>query len=271
MRVCENKIVRINSRLYFDLFNKGGDKLISTYCILKSNPDAFSTYYSFKSGNNKEVSGFNILRSKTNLTLHTLKKYVPILIDMGLCYFNHIGNFVLIGNNKTNTLYNSKKIIPIKIGKNLTDTAYNCISIRIHSAQKQQQKQIIKKQNQKELLSQVANPKNSKSYRQAVKLKKQLNGLEIEITDKTVLSNKGYAVIKDGTTDNKSKGSYWKNVLKNKGIVETKRQYKKIRKISIEEFNSLKNNGLISSNLSFYRGYLVEELISMFFAINIIC
>jgi hypothetical protein len=117
------KVARISSKLYFDLYQKGGDKLIAVYVILKTSRNGEIKYYSHKSKNNKFVGGFSLLRSKTNLTLHSIKKYVPILIDMGLCFIDKNGDFVMIGNEKIKDLYNSRKLVPINIGVNLSETS----------------------------------------------------------------------------------------------------------------------------------------------------
>ncbi len=264
-----NKIVRISSKLYFDLYTRGGDKLIAVYSILKASRDGEIKYYSYKSKNNKTISGYALLRAKTNLTLYSIERYVPHLIDMGLCFIDKNGDFVVLGGQKVKELYNSYKLVPILIGKNVIDTAYNVMSVRIMSEEKQQFRQIQLKQNRSELLKQVSNPTNHKTYKKALKVL-QRYGEEVTVIDKTVLSNQGYAYLKDGSEDNKSKGAYWKRVMKNKGIVKTRRRFNLLGEISFADYLSLKNNGYKNRRLTYVNGNLAEEQISSFKAVNLI-
>ena len=261
------KVARINSRLYFDLFNRGGDKLVAVYSILKTSRNGEVKYYSYKSKNNKFVSGYALLRAKTNLTLHTIEKYVPILIDMGLCFIDKNGDFVLLGNDKTNTLYCSKKLVPVTIGANVTETVLFSFSVRSFSAEKKQQTEINKKLTRSEVISQGANPRNLKEYKKAQKILKTY-GEVTNLNEKTVLSLQGFGVLKH-TEDNeikdiKSSGSYWRRKLKNANIIKTKREFKKLQKMSFAEYLNFKKYGELTNRHTYKNGYLVEELISSF-------
>jgi hypothetical protein len=261
------KVARISSKLYFDLYQKGGDKLIAVYSILKTSRNGEVKYYSYTSKNNKFVGGFSLLRSKTNLTLHSIKKYVPILIDMELCFIDKNGDFVMVGNEKIKDLYNSRKLVPITIGVNLTETTLYSFSVRSFSAEKKQQAEINKKLTRREILLQGANPKNLKELKRAKKVLRKY-GEVIEINEKTVLSLQGFGVLKHSEEneikDIKSSGSYWKGKLKKSNIIKTRREFKKIRKISFSEYQSLKKYGELSNIHTYKNGYLVEELISSF-------
>ncbi len=261
------KVARISSKLYFDLYQQGGDKLIAVYAILKTSRNGEIKYYSYKSKNNKFVGGFSLLRSKTNLTLHSIKKYVPILIDMGLCFIDKNGDFVMIGNEKIKDLYNSRKLVPINIGVNLSETSLYSFSVRSFSAEKKQQTEINKKLTRREILLQGANPKNLKAYKSAKKVIKRY-GEVIEINEKTVLSLQGFGVLKHSKEneikDIKSSGSYWKSKLKKSNIIKTRREFKKIHKMAFSEYLSLKKYGELSNRHTYKNGYLVEEIVSSF-------
>jgi hypothetical protein len=261
------KVARISSKLYFDLYQKGGDKLIAVYVILKTSRNGEIKYYSHKSKNNKFVGGFSLLRSKTNLTLHSIKKYVPILIDMGLCFIDKNGDFVMIGNEKIKDLYNSRKLVPINIGVNLSETSLYSFSVRSFSAEKKQQTEINKKLTRREILLQGANPKNLKAYKSAKKVIKRY-GEVIELNEKTVLSLQGFGVLKHSKEneikDIKSSGSYWKSKLKKSNIIKTRREFKKIHKMGFSEYLSLKKYGELSNKHTYKNGYLVEEVVSSF-------
>ena len=263
----EKRIARLNSRLYFDLLVRGGDKLIAVYSILKTSRNGEVKYYAYKSKNNKFVSGYALLRAKTNLTLHTIQKYVPVLIDMGLCFIDKNGDFVLLGNDKTNELYNSRKLVPVTIGANITETVLFSFAVRSFSAEKKQQTEINKKLTRSEVISQGANPRNLKEYKKAQRILKT-HGEVTNLTEKTVLSLDGFGVLKHTEENNikdiKSSGSYWRRKLKNANIIKTRREFKKVQEMSFSEYLTLKKYGDLTNRHTYKDGYLVEETISSF-------
>ena len=265
--IMNKKIARINSRLYFDLFHRGGDKLVAVYAILKTSRNGEVKYYSYKSNNNKFVSGYALLRAKTNLTLHTIEKYVPVLIDMGLCFIDKNGDFVLLGNDKINTLYSSRKLVPVTIGANVTETVLFSFSVRSFSAERKQQTEINKKLTRSEVISQGANPRNLKELKKAQRLLKTF-GEVTNLTEKTVLSLNGFGVLKhtekNEIKDIKSSGSYWRKKLKNANIIKTKREFKKVQQMSFAEYLNFKKYGELTNRHTYKNGYLVEETISSF-------
>lgn len=273
------RIFRIASKLYFDLWTKGnelpglsGDKLIAVYSILKFYRDNGIKYYSYKSKNNKKISGYSLLRAKTNLSLHAIDKYVPVLIEMGLCFIDNNGDFVLLGNQKTKDLYNSYKLVPIEIGKNVTDTATNVMLVRVHAKQLEEQKQYRKKLTRSEIISQGIDPKTYAQLKATKAMSKRFG--EFTLNEKTVLSVHGFAVLKHGAENNiknlKSSGSYWKNKLKKKGLITTERQFNKIEKMSYDYYLQLRKSRMIDNNQLYRKGYLVEETVSTFSTFNII-
>ena len=262
-----NKTARLNSRLYFDLFSRGGDKLIAVYCTLKMLRNGEVKYYAYKSKNNKFVSGYALLRAKTNLTLHTIEKYVPVLINMGLCFIDKNGDFVLLGNEKINTLYSSRKLVPIKIGVNVTETVLFSFSVRSFSAEKKQQTEINKKLTRSEIIKQGTDPKNLREYKKAQRILKTY-GEVTNLNEKTVLSLEGFGVLKhtenNEIKDIKSSGSYWRRKLKNANIIKTNREFNKLQKMSFAEYLYFKKYGQLTSRHIYKNGYLVEETVSSF-------
>lgn len=266
--IMNKKIVRISSRLYFDLFQRGGDKLIAVYCTIKSSRE-FDKYYSYTSKNNKILCGYSLLRAKTTLTLHVIKSYVPILIDMGLCSIIDNGDFYILGGEKIKELYDSKKLVPILIGSNLNNTADNVMSVRLHAEHNEQQRQINKKQYRSELLKQASNPTNYKLFKKAQRLLKKLGEEKITIVDTVVLSNQGYALLKNGSEDKKSMGGYWKSKLVKKGIITSERRFKKLQKMTYSEYLTYKS--FYSNNKAVFKnGFLCEEQIASLSPINLI-
>ena len=254
-----SKTVRIPSKLYAELFFLGGDKLISVYTILKASRNGEVKYYAHTSNNNKSVSGFALLRKQTNLTLHSIKKYVPMLIDLGLCFIDKNGDFVLLGNDKLKTKYNNK-LVPITVGKNLTETAYKSLAVRMFSAEKNQKTQIEKKQTRSEIIA-YGSKKLSKYYDKKY-------GHNLEVNEKIVLSLQGFGDLKHGKDneikDIKSSGAYYKRKLREKGIIKTKREFKKLKKATYSEYLQMKKYFNIGRKITYKNGWIVEEQISSF-------
>ena len=262
--IMTKKIARISSKLYFDLFQRGGDRLIAVYAILKTSRNGEIKYYSYTAKNNKFISGYSLLRAKTNLTLHSIEKYVPTLIDMGLCFIDKNGDFVLVGNQKLKKQYNNK-LLPIKIGVNLTDTAYNSLAVRVFSMEKTQKTQIEKKQTRSEIIA-YGSKRLSKYYENKF-------GDNLEVNEKIVLSLQGFGDLKHSEDnklrDIKSSGAYYKKKLREKGFIKTKREFKKIQKTTYSEYLQLKKYFYLSNKITYKNGWLVEELISSFETLSI--
>lgn len=267
--MSNSKTVRIPSKLYYDLFKTGeedartnisGDKLIAVYSILKSSRGRKEQYTHFKSKNNKTVSGYSLLRKHTNLSLSVLKKYVPLLVEKGLCFIDSKGNFVLLGGEKTKEMYSSYKLVPIKIGKNLTDTQYNSFLVRLHSNQKSQEREIKRKKHLSELLRQSEDPINNKRYKKALRLIKKGYKLQ-EITDQTVLSNYGYSNLKGGNST-KSRGSYLKGRLLADGKIKSRRRFKLLQRMPYNDYIKLKKYHGLSGMYTYIRGHMAMELVA---------
>jgi hypothetical protein len=263
------KIYRIPSTLYYYIFQNGidkgidADKLISVYATLKVNADKHSKYYAFTSKNNKTVTNYSLLRNKTNISLITLKKYIPILIELELCFFEENGDFVMLGKNNIDNIKKTKKLVPIQIGKNIINTAYNVYFVRLHSTELKQNKAIEKKHNQRELLKRKDNPRSLKELKLIKKLERKTSSDSFDI-DKSVLSILSYSFLKCNE-EKKHKGCYWKNKMIKKNLIVTKRRFKIIDKISFTgyvNFKKFSDNKDLTKKLVYINGYLCEELVS---------
>lgn len=259
--------IRIPSMLYHSLSEKGGVKLIAVYSTLKAFKNGDIKYYTYTAKNNKFVSGYGLLRNKTNISLPTLKKYVPILIDMGLCSFHNNGDFVMLGGQKVKELYSSYKMIPIKIGENIIKTQYNCLSVKCHSEQRQQLTMISKKTHRRDLLKQLSNPTSLKGLKASKRIESKF-GKKIEIIDNVVMSNQGFASLKDGSENNKSKGSYWKSRLVKNGIIKSTRRYELGEKMSYGAYLQYKKLFFVKG-MTYVKGTVAKELVSGFSAMDL--
>lgn len=266
--IMTSPIVRIPSMLFYTLSQKGGEKLTSVYVTLKHFKNSEIKYYAYTAKNNKFVSGYSLLRKKTNISLPTLKKYVPILVDMGLCSFHENGDFIMLGGEKTKELYNSFKMVPIKIGANIIKTQYNCLSVKCHSEERQQLTMISNKKHRRDLLKQLSNPTSFKGLKAAKKIVKKY-GEDFSIIDNVVMSNQGFAFLKDGSEDNKSKGSYWKSRLVKNGIIKSTRRYELGEKMSYEAYLQYKKL-FFFNGMTYVKGRIATELVSGFSPIDLV-
>jgi len=249
-------VTRIPSKLYYDLYEKGGDKLVAAFCILKNARANGESFKSYTAKNNKKVAGYSLLRKRTVLSLHSLKKYVPLLMELEVCHFTESGDFKIIGNNKSKNKYN-KKLVPITIGKNFVDTQYNSYSVRLHSSYKVQKIMIQRKRHRSELILQLDDPKSSKLYKKAKRYVKKY-GKDIQLTDTVILSNQGFSELK-GKSGTKSSGCYYKSQLRKKGLIKSKRRFKLLRKMSYEEYRKFKINSCYFP-FTYIRGCMASEL-----------
>ena len=266
-----SKIVRIPSRLYHDLFMKGDDKLVAVYCILKDCKGRKAKFTSHKSKNNKTVSHYGLLRKETPISLINLKKYIPVLIEMGLLNFEPNGDVTLIGNEASKEMYDSYKLVPIEVVNSVFQTAYRAMLVRAHSKQKSQQKEIFRKQQISVHTQRCADPISNQELRESKKFLRR-NGKASEIITDVVLSNIGYAGLKVSDRNarvTKQKGFYWKSKLKSSGLIRTERRFKKECQLSFSEFITGKNNKLFERHHVYKDGYLQKELVSLMSVSNI--
>ena len=257
------KTVRLPSRVYYELYAKGGDELIALFSILKAAKQNV-IYYPYYNSNNFKVAGYGLLRKQTGLSLHCLQKYMPDLVELGLVEFLHDGGVYIKGTNKLKSLYKNRKLVPVMIGSTFKETQYHCYSVRLFSCRDNQLKQIQRKYIQKEKFIKAKDPRN---YSQVKLYKKRAKGKlrNPTITDTVILSNDYYAKLKNGQTS-KTRGIYLKRMLKQKGLVETNRRFERIQRMNASTFRNFKK---YSTELSIGRyklrgGFLVEELVSDF-------
>lgn len=250
--------VNINSRLYADLFENGGDNLVAVYTMLKSAKNGGIKIYK----ENRSI--YHTLKSKTNLSISTLRKYIKVLMEMDICYFDLSGNFVLAGNNKINKEFRSRrnKCVPVEIGT-YKETKLYSFRVRVLTAEQQQKNRIDRRYKQNNIIA-----RESKSYRlseEELRFKKSWTKSDLKYADnlesfnaKTVMSNHGFSRLKFGETKSKSSGQYWKKKLVRAGIIKTRRKYQYIKKCSYKEYRVLKLT--VDKSLMFSEGKLFKEL-----------
>ena len=246
----------INSKLYSELFELGGDNLVSVYAILK-----FAKNGAIKIYKEENRNIFHTLKTKTNLSITTLRKYIKILSKEGLCNFDKAGNFVLKGNNKLNKEYKKKKLVRVKVGS-YKQTRLFSFAVRIRTMERLQKKAIDRKNEQNKILARQRKgygiTKREKNFLKSCEMYKS----EVDYNNaKTVLSNQGYSKLKKGYKASKSVGNYWKKQLVSAGIIKTERQFKFLRKGT--KLDYLENREF-DRTIVFKNGKLYKELIPSF-------
>lgn len=255
MTKLQNAVV-LNSKLYSDLFDQGGDELIAVYSLLRFHKRGKTKYQ-----NEGKLTGYKLLHNKTKLSLTTLKRYVPQLIELNLCRFDKHNQLFITGTNKINKLYKTKrpKLVPIEIGT-YKQTKLFSFRVRILRMEQNQKNRIDRRDALNNIIGKRENNRFlSKSEFAMFKAMKDTdwdyyNSGNFEAN--TVLSNQGYSKLKG-----RSSGAYWKKELVSAGIIKTKRNIKFIRKCTKAEYNKIK---LSDRSFSHYKGKLYKEFASRF-------
>ena len=251
----ENKQVHINSKLYADLFSLGGDNLVAVYCMLK-----FSKNGEIKIYKEKNRNIYHTLKTKTNLSVTTLRKYIKQLVKLEVCYFDSVGNFVLKGNSKLNKEYKKEKLVRVKVGS-YKQTRLFSFFVRIRTMERLQKKAIDRRHEQNKILARQRKghyiTKREKNFLKSCEMYKS----EGDYTAKTVLSNQGYSKLKKGYEASKSVGYYWKKNLVSAEIIKTERQFKFLRKGTLLDYLQ---NREFDRTVVFKKGKIYKELIPSF-------
>ena len=252
-------VQRIDSRLYHLLLEEGGFSLVAVYSTLKRKRNAIHSYQP-----EDDISGYNLLKRCTGISISILRKYVPILVRLNLADFLSGGGFFLTGNNKNKSKNN--KLVPIQIFDKYTDTKTACEYVIIHSNILKQKKKICKKVTQRELLnaSQSQKLKSKKEYQAVKRLNR--NGIfkvsDLKIVENTTLSNKSFMFLLSGCRyENSSTGKSKKDKMKSLGLIEIKRNFKTLSyKTTYSEFLNYKKYVDSSPYIIFKFGYICREL-----------
>lgn len=246
----QNAVV-LNSKLYSDLFGQGGDELIAVYSLLR-----FHKRGKIKYKNEGKLTGYKLLHNKTKLSLTTLKKYVPQLIELNLCRFDKHNQLFIIGTNKINKLYTTKrpKLVPIEIGT-YKQTKLFSFRVRILRMEQNQKNRI----DRRDALNKIIGKRENKRFlsKSEFAMFKAMRDIDWDYYNSgnfeanTVLSNQGYSKLKG-----RNSGAYWKKELVSAGIIKTKRN---IRIFGTKRISKETKREYISGKISEKWMYLVYE------------
>lgn len=271
-QIREHKIVRLDSVLFNKLWKKGGYSLIAVYSELKAFRNRPERYIPiFHPSNNKTSSGYSLLKMCTGISMNTLKKTVPQLIELNLGYFDVTGGFFLHGNNKTR-LSARKKMVPIKIGKNFTNTRLSAKFVIVSSNLRRQEILWKRKETLRELFKVEAFQQRTlnKKEREIVK-RAHLDGITLSnmnMVKKSILSNrKLYELVNGYQNKNedswKGSGNYLKKRFRSVGWISTRRRFKDLfgRYVPFQEYLTWKAAaGKAGERISWRKGRVVLEL-----------
>jgi hypothetical protein len=274
--IRENKVLRIDSKMYYEMYKLGGSILVATYAELKAFRNLEERYVPIKhKSNNKVSTGYSLLVKCTGISRQTLEKYVPMLESLQFCHFDASnGALHLDGYNKTK-LSNNNKLVPIKIGRNLKETELFVDSVILKANLDAQGKEIEKKVTLTEKIR-LYNSKDgfltTKDCKKIQKLKLprkkgKIDASGLNMVKTLILSNNRIATLLN-KGDSKASGQYLKTKFKSAGIITTKRRFKDVlgRMITFEEYKVQKlvmlRAGIDSSRFTFRNRRMVEELAS---------
>lgn len=271
------KVQYINSRLFAELLELGGNKLVATYAMLLHGRDGYHYYKPIKNSNNKTTKGKRLISKKSNISLTTLSKeksHLQALIDLDLCDYTDDGGFFMVGSKKITKLYGRRKKVPIKIGKNLRHTTGNVNAVLIISNIFKQSKQIDKKIT----LNKALCKERKGLYLSKGELFLLTKARKSEFTDvnnlkkveNIILSNKGLSkLIRGSVTDDYkysvSHGSYWRKVLQERGFIYSRRRFKSVwnHKISFNEYLSMRSYFYdLHGFVTYKNGRVVKPIVS---------
>lgn len=249
--------VNINSRLYAELFKLGGDNLIAVYSKLKYAKNGKIKIHK----ENRSI--YHTLKSKTNLSITTLRKYIKILMEEQLCNFDNKGNFCMAGTNKINKLYKKgrTKVVPIEIST-YKETKLFSFRVRVKAMEQTQKNAIDVKTHRNKLIAKAQ--KNQFLTKLEFKQLKNITKRNLSVdnlNDKVILSIQGYYKLKSGKQNSSNNGQFWKAKLVEAGIIKIRRVQELIRKATKEEFKSLNS---YDKSLFYYKGFIYKESISEF-------
>jgi hypothetical protein len=263
----ENQVIKISAKLYREMYEHGGDKLIALYAILHSVKDLNGRIGNFKG--ERVVRNEYLIYRHTNIKPKTVALLLKQLVDLNLVKIQKYGSEIqMVGLRNMQDRVKVKgrvKRVPIIIGKTFLKTAANAAFVRVHSEARQQEKMLEKKQYLLNLQKRVnENTATSKEVRTIMRAEKVYGkGLKnLNFTDDVVMSLERWGTVIKGFRS-KVCGSYYKKKYKNLGKVKSERRFKEIP-MSLEDFFIGRALGEIPPYYLYdeKRGKIVKEVVS---------
>lgn len=244
-----------------------GHGLAAVYAtLLKTRNRGHCFAYEQNHSNNKYTKGYRLLAKYSGLSINSLKKYVPRLIEMGLCRFTDNGSFLMKGRKALG----ARKAIKIEIGNNLSSTKTWVKGIPVLANIRSQRSMKDKKVTLKIIISKVR--KNIPLTKRELKIYKAAEKnprIDLENLNKvenTVLSNKRIAeLVSYNESQSPSLGTYYRKKFHQSGQMISRRRFKRVvdHKMSYKEFMNIRSSLYDNYGFVTYRkGYVVKPLVS---------
>ena len=272
--IRNKKVVRIDGKHFNRMLEVGDVSLVAVYAELKAFRNSEERYVPYKNkSNNKITTGYSLLNKCSGISIPTLKKYVPMLIDLGLCYFDPNNGALHINGYKKIKISKSGKLVPVKILSSFAETRASVQYVLLNSNRDAQIKAVVKKQTLKDKLKLSQNKSGiitKSDYRKIENLRKEgiFKPSDIKVVKDVILSNQGFAILLSKGSNNKSTGYYIKKKLVNLGYIKTRRRFKDIlgKQTSFEDYLNWKymarKAGEDVDHITWRKGRVVLELVS---------
>lgn len=259
--------IRIHSRLYAELLDKGGFDLIACYVHIKGNRNKREACVPVLNSRNKYLRRYAMLSKLTGISRPTLTKLVPKLIELGLCYWNSNGGLQIVGWNKIIKKYkkgNEKvKLLPVKLCESYSDTKIAAKYIIIKSNIDKQHRAIDLKCKLLEIRDKIkkGNKLKTSEYLIYKEHKDLIKGqVRYSLLKDATLSNETIAKKIYGEDGTKQQGAYLQKRLNQIGCILSKERYTglKMAKIDYSEYAYIRKNSN-NPKLNYYQGRIFEQ------------
>jgi len=248
--VHQEEIQVVHGRVMHHVLSIGDVGTLACYAILRMHSQ-YARYNSYTAKNGKTVSGYNLIRQKTGMSLNVLQNKVPSLIRAGLCSFNEKGDLILLGDRKLRKAYytskNPKQVFSHtrKERTKWKQRGVKYVAVRASSYKEAKEflqvlllhssitSQTSEKAHKKERLDRLNSYSKGFLGGQTIKEWKKLKKLKRDRPEKfsgyrsdLCLSLKGTAKAVSATTStSESLGSYYRQKLKKSGLISTQRRF----------------------------------------------
>ena len=256
----------LNNDEYTTLYDRGGDSLVAFFATIR----CYKKDVVYRKSGRKGTYG--TLRHYTGLSINTIKAYIPMLLELGMCSVHDNGNIAVHSRNYNRKNLNSctyNKIIPICVHSKFSLTKSSSYYVRIHSNLKSQEKGIKKKAERLKLhckyTNNSINKKELKALRNLERRGLDETTLKNSYRSNSTLSNSTFSKIKG--SNSKASGNYHKNKLIKMNLISQQRDFKLFKEgvFSKSDVSYLRNefniNGLFLSPFGIVRE--VSPLISI--------
>ena len=241
--------------------------LVAVYASLLHNRNNSHCYVPFKNkSNNKTTSGYRLLARENKISLNTLKKYVPLLMEESICYFTKGGGFFMVGAKTLAEQYNNKKNkkVCIHIYDSLVDIKTSVMAVPIMTNIIVSQTKSIDKKLTLSKTKMALKKNYNVSLKQFKKLEKAIEaGYDFSsVQNNTILSVNGLERILESVGNGSYDGKYWKKKLVENGYLTFRRRFKSLSSKTMSYQEYLKHKPYFEGHITYTNGRICKEVVS---------